>query len=82
MTDLSDITTPDGARSLLSPSVRVDPFIEAVRAKLHARSQVGLIKYGIGLDRADLDQKAWLLHLQEELLDAAAYIERLLSYEP
>jgi hypothetical protein len=61
--------------------VRVDPFIEAVRAKLQSRSQAGLIKYGVGLDRDDLDRRAWLVHLQEELLDAAAYIERLLSYE-
>lgn len=56
-----------------------DPIVERVRQKLLERSQTGLQKYGVGLDRTDLTTREWLLHLQEELLDAAGYIERLLQ---
>jgi hypothetical protein len=59
-----------------------DPIVEAVRAKLLYRSQVGLTKYGVGLDREDLSTLDWLIHLQEELLDASCYLQRLmLIYE-
>ena len=30
------------------------------------------------MDRNDLKYRDWLIHLQEELLDAAVYIEKLL----
>jgi len=43
------------------------------------RAQVGKEKYGTTLERKDLEDKAWLQHLQEELLDAANYIEVLKS---
>lgn len=56
-----------------------DPIIAIVRGKLLARSVAGIAKYGTTLARQDLDRRAWLLHLQDELLDAAAYIERLLQ---
>jgi hypothetical protein len=55
----------------------LDPIVEAVRNKLLRRSQIGMTKYGVALDRTDLDAVAWLIHLQEELLDAACYTERL-----
>ena len=47
----------------------------AVRQKLLDRSKVGLSKYGVTTERSDLDLVAWMRHLQEELLDAAVYIE-------
>ena len=56
-----------------------DPHIKAVQAKLEERSARGLIKYGVDLTRGDLSYIEWLQHLQEELLDAAAYIERIIS---
>ena len=37
----------------------------------------GTKKYGKTLDRTDLSHDEWLNHLQEELMDAALYIERL-----
>lgn len=58
-----------------------DPIIERVRVKLLARSQAGIAKYGVTLERDDLTREQWLRHLQEELLDAAGYIERLLVKE-
>ena len=55
-----------------------DPIVEAVRAKMLARSQAGIQKYGTTLERNDLSTREWLIHLQEELMDAANYVERLL----
>lgn len=58
-------------REVASP----DANVEAVRQKLLDRSKVGLAKYGVTTERGDLDLVAWLRHLQEELLDAAVYVE-------
>jgi hypothetical protein len=57
--------------------VSPDPIVEAVRTRLLARSRVGIEKYGTTLMREDLNRADWLRHLQEELLDAALYLERL-----
>ncbi|MFD0669707.1 hypothetical protein ACT80S_18455 [Ramlibacter sp. MAHUQ-53] len=52
-----------------------DPVVEQVRQKLLSRSQAGILKYGTTLERPDLFMVDWLTHLQEELLDAANYIQ-------
>ena len=59
--------------------VSPDINVERVRAKLLLRSQVGLKKYGATTERTDLDVLAWARHLQEELLDAAVYVERIMD---
>jgi len=56
-----------------------DANVESIRAKLLERSKVGLAKYGVTTERTDLDTKAWLKHLQEELMDAAVYCEAAMS---
>jgi len=54
-----------------------DPIVLKVMAKYYERSQVGINKYGTTLDRDDLSLTDWLNHLQEELMDATCYIEKL-----
>lgn len=54
-----------------------DPIVESVREALRLRSEAGIQKYGVTMERTDIDLLGWLQHLQEELLDAAVYIERL-----
>ena len=56
-----------------------DSIIKKVIDKLASRSQVGIKKYGTTLNRDDLSTKEWLIHLQEELMDACGYIEKLIS---
>jgi hypothetical protein len=41
------------------------------------RSEVGFKKYGTNTERTDIDLLGWLNHLQEELMDATIYIQRL-----
>jgi len=54
-----------------------DSIVEGVIAKFQQRSEVGINKYGKTLDRTDLNYKDWLNHIQEELMDAILYCERL-----
>lgn len=55
----------------------IDPNVEKVSCLLRSRMDVGFKKYGTTTQRTDIDLLGWLQHLQEELLDAAVYIERL-----
>jgi methylaspartate ammonia-lyase len=54
-----------------------DPIVLKVLSKYYERSQLGIKKYGRTLDRDDLRLTDWLNHLQEEMMDATLYIEKL-----
>ena len=54
-----------------------DSIVKAVLEKYQERSEVGINKYSKTLDRKDLNLQEWLTHLQEELMDATLYIEKL-----
>jgi len=56
-----------------------DSNVEAVRAKLLQRSARGIEKYGVTTEHAALTHMDWLAHLQEELLDAAVYLQAALA---
>lgn len=56
-----------------------DVNVTRVQEKMEKRSQVGYNKYGVTTERTDLSMKAWITHLQEELMDAAIYCEVLLK---
>lgn len=58
-----------------------DPHVESVVELLRSRSNAGLLKYGVTLVRDDLTTLDWLQHLQEELLDAANYIQVLKNFQ-
>lgn len=54
-----------------------DKIIEQVVEKFQERSAVGYKKYGITLHDDEPSLHKWLNHLQEELMDAVNYIEKL-----
>lgn len=54
-----------------------DPVVKSVVNKFVDRSDVGFAKYGKTLRDDDSDIFAWLNHLQEELMDATLYLQRL-----
>jgi hypothetical protein len=54
-----------------------DSIVEAVVQKFLQRSEFGIKKYGVTLDRTDLGLKDWIQHTQEELMDAILYLEKL-----
>jgi hypothetical protein len=57
--------------------MKTDIIVERVVSKLRSRSATGISKYNTTLGENDKDN--FLSHLQEELLDAANYIEKLMS---
>ena len=50
---------------------------DRVAKQLLDRAKVGENKYGTTMERNDLSLMEWFQHLQEELLDAAVYVEKL-----
>ena len=50
---------------------------ESVCKKILDRAKVGKEKYGTTMEREDLTFQEWITHLQEELMDAVVYIEKL-----
>ena len=54
-----------------------DTVVKSVVEKFEQRSRLGMQKYGTTLDRTDLSTLEWTNHLQEELMDAILYLERL-----
>jgi len=54
-------------------------FEEKVIQKITERSERGFKKYGVTMERKDLSLMDWLTHLQEELMDATVYVERLMK---
>ena len=57
--------------------VKSDTIVEDVINKFRKRSEAGMLKYNTTLDRTDLSTLDWLTHLQEELMDAVLYVEKL-----
>ena len=55
----------------------MDKNVEKVITQLRDREEEGLQKYGVNTEREDLSTLEWLQHLQEELMDASVYIEKL-----
>ena len=55
----------------------MDSNVENVVKQLREREEEGLRKYGVNTERTDLTSLEWLQHLQEELMDASVYIEKL-----
>ena len=55
----------------------MDKNVEKVITQLRSREEQGMSKYGVNTERSDLSTLEWLQHLQEELMDASVYIEKL-----
>jgi hypothetical protein len=52
---------------------------DEVCRKIKARSDVGKKKYGVTMEEEVLSIREWLTHLQEELMDACVYVEKILG---
>ena len=52
-----------------------------VCTKITQRAQVGKKKYGTTMDRKDLTKLQWLKHAQEEAMDLAVYLEKIIQEE-
>jgi hypothetical protein len=52
-----------------------------VCAKILNRTWKGLVKYGTTMERDDLSTLDWLIHAQQEAMDFAVYLEKLIEKE-
>jgi hypothetical protein len=57
----------------------MDKNVQQVRQKLADRAEFGMMKYGVSTERTDLSAKQWLIHAQEEAMDLAVYLQRLID---
>jgi hypothetical protein len=58
-------------------NITQDQNVNEVIESFKQRSEIGFNKYGTNTERKDIDLLGWLNHLQEELMDATIYIQRL-----
>ncbi len=54
---------------------------ELVISKIRLRRNIGRGKYGTTMERTDLTELQWLQHAQEEAMDLAIYLEKLIQSE-
>ena len=57
--------------------ITVDSVVFSVISQFVERANFGKTKYGVTLDREDLDILDWIQHAQEEHMDAILYLEKL-----
>lgn len=55
----------------------MDPVVQSVIEKFQKRSELGQQKYGTTLEENNLPFLAWVNHMQEELMDAILYLEKM-----
>ena len=56
-----------------------DTIVESVISQFKQRSEIGIAKYGVTLDRTDLSTLDWINHAQQEAMDFCLYLEKLKS---
>ena len=56
-----------------------DSIVESIREQLLERSNVGIKKYGVTLDRNDLSLLEWLEHAKQEQMDSVLYLEKIIQ---
>ena len=56
-----------------------DTIVKSVINQFKQRSEVGINKYGVTLDRTDLSTLEWMIHFREELQDGLLYLERIIQ---
>ncbi len=54
-----------------------DSVVQSVIDNFINRSKMGKEKYGTDLDRTDLSLYDWIVHAQEEHMDAILYLEKI-----
>jgi len=54
---------------------------DEVCKKIQGRAEVGKRKYGVTMEVAPLSRLEWLIHAQEEAMDLAVYLQKLIEEE-
>jgi len=54
---------------------------DEVCKKIKIRSDVGKKKYGVTMEEENLSRLEWLIHAQEEAMDLAVYLQKLIELD-
>jgi F0F1-type ATP synthase membrane subunit b/b' len=54
-----------------------DSIVESIVAQYQQRAEFGYKKYGMTMDREDLDIQDWIEHAKQEAMDFTLYLEKL-----
>jgi len=69
---------PHSPRSIGDKMSRIE---DEVCKKIQGRAEVGKSKYGVTMETAPLSRLEWLIHAQEEAMDLAVYLQKLIEGE-
>lgn len=67
---------PHNPRSIGDRMSRIE---DEVCKKIKQRAEVGKSKYGVTMETAPLSRLEWLIHAQEEAMDLAVYLQKLIE---
>ena len=76
---MSDSVTKYFENASSTIPIKTDPVVDEVIYKYRERSHKGIETYGTTLEDSKEDQRAFLVHLQEELMDSTLYIQKLIK---
>ena len=68
-----------GVRPRRRGGVLVSAIEDMVCKKIMMRAAKGESKYQVTMEREDLNMLEWLTHLQEELMDATVYVQKVID---
>jgi len=77
MDNLEGYVTDDTTGLVYEARIKKDGIVEKVKNLLDSRSQKGIKEYGITLEDNPDGFYRWVNELQQELLDAALYLEKI-----
>tara|TARA_R110001583_G_scaffold19862_4_gene77117 strand:- start:18 stop:257 length:240 start_codon:yes stop_codon:yes gene_type:complete len=60
---------------------RMSRIEDEVCKKITQRAEVGKSKYGVTMETSPISRLAWLIHAQEEAMDLAVYLQKLIEME-
>ena len=67
----------ENANSTIPIGEDTDPIVDSVVKKFQERSKIGIEKYGTTLQDSPDGFYSFINHLQEELMDACNYLEKI-----
>lgn len=77
MDNLEGYVTDDTTGLVYEARIKKDGIVEKVKNLLDSRSQKGIKEYGTTLEDNPDGFYRWVNELQQELLDAALYLEKI-----
>tara|TARA_R110002051_G_scaffold179232_1_gene249026 strand:+ start:553 stop:759 length:207 start_codon:yes stop_codon:yes gene_type:complete len=61
--------------------MKLSKIEDEVCKKIQGRAKVGKEKYGVTMETAPLTRIEWLIHAQQEAMDLAVYLQKLIEME-